>query len=61
VIPIRVLVIGGTTFFGKAIVEELLEAGHKVSVFSRGQKRPAFFEQGVEHIQGTARTTASFK
>jgi nucleoside-diphosphate-sugar epimerase len=47
------LVIGGTTFFGKAIVEELLEAGHKVAVFSRGQQRPAFFDSdGVEHIRG---------
>jgi len=49
---VRVLVIGGTTFFGKLIVEELLKEGYQVWVFSRGNRRPAFFDQGVEHIRG---------
>jgi len=46
-----VLVIGGTTFFGKAIVEQLLEQGHQVTVFSRGQQQPSFFDQ-VTHVKG---------
>ncbi len=46
-----VLVIGGTTFFGKAIVEQLLQQGHQVTVFSRGQQQPAFFDQ-VTHVKG---------
>lgn len=48
---LSVLVLGGTSFFGQAIVEQLLEEGHRVSVFSRGQQRPPFWEQ-VNHIQG---------
>ncbi len=56
----KVLVIGWTTFFGKAIVEELLEAGHEVAVFSRGRQRPAFFEH-VEHIQGDRANREEFK
>lgn len=46
-----VLVIGGTTFFGKAIVEHLLKDGHTVTVFSRGQQLPSFMEN-VSHVKG---------
>lgn len=46
-----VLVIGGTTFFGKAIVEHLLKDGHNVTIFSRGQQLPAFMGQ-VTHVKG---------
>ncbi len=57
-----VLVIGGTTFFGKAIVEELLEAGHRVTVFSRGQKRPPFFDhERVSHIRGDRSDREGFR
>ncbi len=55
----NVLVIGGTTFFGKAIVEELLKAGHHVTVFSRGNQRPPFWDQ-VEHIQGDRKNPDDF-
>lgn len=46
-----VLIIGGTRYFGLAAVEQLLEAGHKVSIFSRGNVRPAFWDD-IEHIAG---------
>ena len=46
-----VLVLGGTLYFGRAVVEELLEAGHRVTVFSRGRLRPPFWDS-VEHIEG---------
>ncbi len=45
------LVIGGTTFFGKVIVERALERGYEVTVFSRGHSRPGFLDH-VEHVQG---------
>ena len=32
----NVLVIGGTRFIGRAIVEELLQRGHTVTVYHRG-------------------------
>ena len=50
-IPIHVLVIGGTKFFGKAIVEDLLNDGHEVTLFSRGNNRPPFFD-AINHISG---------
>ena len=46
-----ILVIGGTRYFGLAAVEQLLEAGHKVSIFSRGHVRPPFWKD-IEHIKG---------
>lgn len=47
----HVLVIGGTRFFGWDLVEQLLERGHRVTVFSRGRSRPPFWDH-VEHLSG---------
>jgi nucleoside-diphosphate-sugar epimerase len=41
---IKVLVIGGTKFFGRCIVNQLLDEGHDVTVMSRGNEKPEFFE-----------------
>ena len=46
-----VLVIGGTRFFGKRIVEQCLDRGNMVTVLSRGQSRPSWFGR-VEHMAG---------
>ena len=46
-----ILVLGGTKYFGRGAVEQLLEAGHRVTVFSRGKARPPFWED-IEHIEG---------
>jgi len=46
---LSILVIGGTSFFGKEIVEQLVEAGHTVSVLSRGNQKPGVLEK-VNHI-----------
>lgn len=35
----RVLIIGGTAFIGPALVRQLVERGHEVAVFHRGQTR----------------------
>ena len=48
-VPLEVLVIGGTQLTGLHLVPRLLEAGHRVTVLSRGQKRPGFLSQ-VEHV-----------
>jgi nucleoside-diphosphate-sugar epimerase len=55
-----VLMIGGTRFFGKRIVEQLLEAGHKVTLYTRGNSRPPFWER-VNHILGDRTDHADFK
>lgn len=47
----RVLIIGGTSFFGKAIVRWFLARGDRVSVYTRGRRRPNFLE-AVEHLRG---------
>jgi len=36
----RVLVLGGTRFIGRAIVEDLVAAGHDVTVVHRGEREP---------------------
>jgi nucleoside-diphosphate-sugar epimerase len=38
----KVLVIGGTRYFGKRLVNKLISAGHDVDVMSRGQTPPHF-------------------
>lgn len=47
----RLLVIGGTVFVGRAVVEEALARGHEVTVFHRGRSNPGLFED-VEELIG---------
>jgi 2'-hydroxyisoflavone reductase len=47
----KLLIIGGTRFLGRAIVEEALSAGHEVTLFNRGQSNPELFP-AIEHLQG---------
>ncbi|MBI2845152.1 MAG: NAD-dependent epimerase/dehydratase family protein [Chloroflexi bacterium] len=56
----RVLVIGGTRFFGKRIAHQLLQAGHEVSIFTRGNNRPAFWSE-VEPILGDREDRNGFR
>jgi nucleoside-diphosphate-sugar epimerase len=43
----NVLVLGGTRFFGKTLVEQLVSAGHAVTVLSRGKLPPP---AGAAHL-----------
>ncbi len=47
----QLLIIGGTRFLGRALVEAALAAGHKVTLFNRGQSNPDLFPS-LEHLQG---------
>ena len=47
----RLLLIGGTRFVGRHIVEAALAHGHTVTLFHRGQTNPDLFPQ-VEHLSG---------
>lgn len=47
----RLLVIGGTAFVGRAVVEEALARGFQVTTFNRGQTNPDLFPQ-VEKRHG---------
>ena len=49
----RVLVLGGTQFVGRTIVEHALAAGHSVTITNRGLTSPTaaeLFGERVEHI-----------
>ena len=55
----RVLVIGGTVFLGRAVVDEALGAGHEVTVFNRGKSGRA--PDGVRQIIGDRTVTADLE
>src|SRR4051794_39863790 len=46
-----VLLLGGTSFVGRAIVEDLLAHGHTPTLFSRGVTGPELFP-GVPRLKG---------
>jgi 2'-hydroxyisoflavone reductase len=48
---VRVLVLGGTSFVGRTIVEDLLARGHTPTLFNRGRTGPDLFP-GVERLLG---------
>lgn len=47
----NILLLGGTRFLGRAIVEAALAQGHTVTLFNRGKSNPDLFP-GVERIRG---------
>lgn len=49
--PLRVLVLGGSQFIGRHVVEALLAAGHRVSIFNRGRS-PDALPAAVERLRG---------
>ncbi|MSS70292.1 MAG: NAD-dependent epimerase/dehydratase family protein [Candidatus Latescibacteria bacterium] len=56
----RVLIIGGTSFIGPAIVRRLHERGCEVALFHRGQTG-AELPDGVQHILGDRKRIADFR
>src|SRR4051795_10874890 len=47
----RILVLGGTQFLGRHVVDVALERGHDLTLFNRGQTRPELFPD-VEKLRG---------
>lgn len=47
----RLLVLGGTKFLGRAAVEAALERGHEVTLFNRGRTNPELFPE-AERLVG---------
>jgi 2'-hydroxyisoflavone reductase len=47
----RILVLGGTLFLGRHVVDAALERGYDVTLFNRGQTRPDLFPE-VERLRG---------
>ncbi|MFC5467539.1 NAD-dependent epimerase/dehydratase family protein [Cohnella suwonensis] len=48
----KVLILGGTVFLGYHVARSALEAGHEVTVFSRGLSKPAGPLPGAERLTG---------
>ena len=48
----KILILGGTRFLGRFIVEAALAKGHKLTLFNRGQSNPDLFPD-VEQIRGS--------
>ncbi len=51
----NVLVLGGTVFLGRHVVDALLERGHSVTLFNRGISEPNF-QVAAEQIHGNRET-----
>ncbi len=47
----KILILGGTLFLGRALVEEALGRGHEVTLFNRGRSGPGLFPS-VEWLRG---------
>ena len=47
----KLLILGGTRFLGRALVEAALAAGHDLTLFNRGQSNPELFPE-VEQLRG---------
>ncbi|WP_214410743.1 NAD-dependent epimerase/dehydratase family protein [Sphaerisporangium fuscum] len=55
----RILVIGGSVFLGRAIVEEALRQGHEVTTFNRGRSGPDL--PGVTAVRGDREVPADLE
>ncbi len=56
--PKTILVLGGTSFLGPALVRAAVVAGHRVTLFNRGMTNPELFPF-LEKLHGFRSTTAS--
>jgi len=48
---VRILILGGTVFLGRALVDEALRRSHHLTLFNRGQSNPTLYPQ-VERLTG---------
>lgn len=53
----KILVLGGTNFVGRHIVEEALKKGHSITLFNRGKSNPSIFPE-LKKIKGDRRNDA---
>ena len=56
----KILVLGGTRFFGRKLVEILLEQKHEITIVTRGMSGNPFGDE-VEHIKVDRKDSAAFK
>jgi 2'-hydroxyisoflavone reductase len=51
----RILVLGGTRFLGRALAEDALARGHELTLFNRGRTDPDLFSE-AERLRGDRKT-----
>lgn len=54
----RILIIGGTKFLGRAVAEDALARGHELTLFNRGETNPGLFPE-AERLRGDRKTDLS--
>lgn len=54
----KILVLGGTRFFGKKLVEQCIENGHEVTILTRGLSTNPFYDQVQQLIVDRNNTNA---
>jgi 2'-hydroxyisoflavone reductase len=54
----RILILGGTVFLGRALVDQALQRGHQLTLFNRGQSNPGLYPQ-VERLTGDRKVDLS--
>ena len=57
-VPLRILVIGGTKFLGRALVDVAFGRGHELTLFTRGRTDPGLFPE-AEHLRGDRKSDLS--
>jgi 2'-hydroxyisoflavone reductase len=49
--PLRILILGGTSFIGPHLIQFALGRGHEISIFNRGQTVPTVHADLLEHVE----------
>jgi 2'-hydroxyisoflavone reductase len=49
--PLRILILGGTTYLGPYQIKYALERGHEISIFTRGRTQPTLFPELFSEVE----------
>ena len=49
--PLRLLILGGTTYLGPYQIRYALERGHQVTIFNRGKTKPTLFPEVFPRVE----------
>ena len=49
--PLRILILGGTSFVGPHLIQYALGRGHEISIFNRGQTVPTVHADLLRHVE----------
>ena len=49
--PLKILILGGTSFLGPHQIEAAIKNGHKITTFTRGKTKPSFNKQYFEDVE----------